>query len=105
MFYAERNSYEKMISLWLRIKNNKGINIFPNIQNFHAHNFLYLWMLESGLMARKFEVNRTYKQAYRFAKIPNLRVALENDLKNLAGNEKFIAENKKLMDFLYSLSE
>lgn len=105
MFYAERNTYEKMISIWERIRNKNGINIFPNIQNFHAHNFLYLWMLESGLIAKKFEVNRTYKQSYRFAKIPNLMAALENDLSNFTGSEKFIVSNKKFIDFLYSLSE
>lgn len=105
MFYAERNTYEKMISIWSRIKGNNGINIFPKIPNFHAHNFLYLWMLECGLNVRKFEIDRTYKQSYKFAKIPNLRMALEKDFLNFPDKDKFTVENRSFIDFLLSISE
>lgn len=104
MFYAERNTYEKMISIWGRIKMNKGLNIFPQIPNFHPHNFLYLWMLDSGLTARRFEINRTYKQSYKFAKIPNLKKALDKDLLNFLGKDDLVNRNRDFVDFLFSIS-
>lgn len=98
-FYANRSVYERVISLWKKMKIANRLSPFEEFRDWDAHKLLGLWLLKNDIrpVPCKFSCGTIF--GGETLKVPGLLAALEKD-NTQENRNKFPEETQWLMEFL-----
>lgn len=95
-FYAKRNTYEDIISIWDAMLKADNIIPFENYNNYDAHSLLRLWFSHHNLTPLPPNVRRDISLVTNNAKLPNISEAIKDDLMALNSN---LEEHDRVLPF------
>ncbi|MCO1238253.1 acyltransferase, partial [Escherichia coli] len=106
IFYALRQDYEKIVSIWDEMLQSESLSPFLNFEKYDSHVLLYAWLCHKNIeMINIDDIFYDLAIISTSAKIPGLRQALEEDLINFDKNLKEQKQYTDLFNFLLSRSK
>ncbi|MDW4561962.1 MULTISPECIES: acyltransferase [Aeromonas] len=82
-FYALRQDYEKVVSIWSKILDSEHLSPFYEFPEYDSHVLLLAWLIHKNLDVRGIgKINYDLAKSSSLAQIPGLSAALEKDLSN-----------------------
>lgn len=101
IFYALRQDYEKIVSIWDEILLSESLSPFAHFEKYDSHVLLYAWFCFKNIdMINIDDIFYDLAATSSSARIPGLKEALEEDLLNFDDSLKNQKQYADLFNFL-----